>query len=339
MTAFTAVTVLLIALLAVVIGNLSFAPSRTFRAHFVDATGVHEGDRVRLAGVEVGRVEGVELVTSESRRVAEVSFTVREDVPVYADAELYLRYENIVGQRYLLIEERPGDRAEMRPGATFGTDQTTPALNLTELFDGFQPLFRALEPDQVNAFSYELVRALQGEAATYETLVESAASVTSDLADRDEVIGRVVDNLDELAGTVAARDEELTDLIRNFRALMSGLAQDRDVIDASLPQLADLLDSTTQTLSILRDPLDVDLAALRDVAGALSADRGALDASLQRLPRKLRALARTASYGSWFNYYACGIDLRLELLDGTVDLSSPRLPANESATVCGGGEG
>lgn len=337
---FTCVTVAMIAVLAVLIGNISFAPDRTYHALFTDATGVHEGDRVRLAGVEVGRVEGVELVDGDDgSRLAKVTFTVRDEVPVYASAELLLRYENIVGQRYLLIEERPGDRPQLEAGATFPTTQTTPALDLTALFDGFQPLLRALDPDQVNAFSTELVQALQGEAGTYRTLVESAAAITSDLADRDEVIGRVLTNLDTVVGTVADRDDELTALIVQFRNLMAGLATDRDVIDAALPRLADMIDSTSGLLAEVRAPLDADLAELRTVVAALRADREELDGSLARLPRKLRALSRTASYGSWFNYYVCGIDLRLQLLDGLVNLRTPPLPANETDTVCGGGEG
>src|SRR4029453_15754133 len=131
-------------------GNISFTPSRTYFALFTDATGVNPGDRVRLAGVEVGSIKGFELVKDGGKTLAKVEFTVDQTVPVYADAALELRYENIVGQRYLSIAEEPGTRATMKAGATFPTSQTAPALSLTELFNGFQPLFRALDPDRLN---------------------------------------------------------------------------------------------------------------------------------------------------------------------------------------------
>lgn len=336
-TVFGLVTLLVMGLLAMLIGNISFAPSRTYHALFKDAVGVFEGDRVRVSGVEVGRVVGLEIVDDGPRRVAKLTFTVEDGVPVYDDARLELRYENIVGQRYLSIEQRSGEREQLEAGATVPLDRTTPALSLTELFNGFQPLFRALEPEQVNAFSFQLVQALQGEAGSYAALARSTADLTSDIADRDAVIGRVVTNLDSLLGTVADRDDQLSALLVNFTALMRGLADDKDVLDAALPELAALLTGTSGLLREARPPLRDDLAALRRVVGALASDRGELNASLARLPKKLRVLARTGSYGSWFNYYLCGLDLRLQLLDGTVNLTTARLPATESDTVCGGG--
>ncbi|HET7734534.1 MAG TPA: MCE family protein [Nocardioidaceae bacterium] len=336
-TVFGVATLLVMGLLAMLIGNISFAPSRTYHGLFTDAVGVFKGDRVRLSGVEVGRVVGLEIVDDGPRRVARLDFTVEDDVPLYADARLELRYENIVGQRYLSIEQQPGDREQLADGATVPLEQTSPALSLTELFNGFQPLFRALEPEQVNAFSFQLVQALQGEAGSYAALARSAADLTGDIADRDALIGRVIDNLDALLGTVAERDDQLSALLVNFTSLMRGLAADKDVLDRAIPDLAGLLTGTAGLLRDVRPPLKDDLAALRRVVAALAADRAELDASLDRLPDKLRVLARTGSYGSWFNYYLCGLDLRLQLLDGTVNLTTARLPATESDTVCGGG--
>ena len=338
MAIFTTVTVLLIGLLATLIGNISFTEKKTYSALFTDATGVFKGDRVRVSGVEVGSVSGLEMEEQDGRTLARIEFTVEEDVPVFRDAEVVLRYENIVGQRYLAIVERPGDGELMPEGGTFPVEQTTPALNLTVLFNGFQPLFRALDPDTVNRLSFEIVRALQGEAVTFRNLMADTASLTNTLADKDAVIGQVVDNLNVVLGTLAERDDELTDLIVQFRDLMTGLSRDREVISAALPDLADLLDGSSGMLRDIRKPLAADVTGLESVARQLAADRKVLDASLKKLPTKLRVLARTASYGSWFNFYTCGLSVELQLLGGQVRLQSPAiLGANEVDTVCGGG--
>ncbi|HSV40335.1 MAG TPA: MCE family protein [Nocardioidaceae bacterium] len=336
-TVFATITVMLIAVLATLIGNISFAESRTYYALFSDATGVNKGDRVRLSGVEVGSIRGLKIVDVDGRKLARLEFTVEESVPVYSDAKLQLRYENIVGQRYLAIAEQPGERAGMEAGDTFPVEQTTPALSLTELFNGFQPLFRALDPDRLNTFSYELVRALQGEAGSIQALMQDTASLTNTLADRDEVIGGVVSNLNTVLQTVGDRDEQLTALIVQFRNLMNGLAKDGDVIEASLPTLAGLLDSTTGFLTDVRPPLQSDLESLRVLSSQLYDGREELDAVLDRMPFKLRALARTGSYGSWFNFYVCGLGIELTLLDSTVNLGTPTVASNEKDTVCAGG--
>lgn len=334
---FTGVTTVVIALLATLIGNVSFEPSRRYSALFTDATGVFVGDRVRLSGVEVGRVEGIELVENGHGRLARLEFSVEESVPVYRDAELQLRYENIVGQRYLAIVEKPGKRPEMPAEATFPVTQTTPALNLTQLFNGFQPLFRALEPEDLNKLAFQLVRAFQGESANLSALMRDTAQLTGAIADKEQVLGSVVENLNTVLGTIDVRDQKLTALIVRFRNLMTGLAGDRAAIEASLPDLAGLLDSTSGFVRDVRGPLRSDLVALDTVAGQLAATRAELDASLKRLPRTMRTQARTGSYGSFFNFYVCGVDIQLQLLGGTTYLRTPSLASNERDTACAGG--
>jgi phospholipid/cholesterol/gamma-HCH transport system substrate-binding protein len=336
-SAFAVITLTLLGILATLIGNVSFAPERAFHAYFTDATGVSTGDRVRLSGVEVGRVTGSEIVEKGGREVARISFQVDKDVPVYRSAELLLRYENIVGQRYLEIREEPDASAAMPTGATFPLSQTTPALSLTVLFNGFQPLFRALEPSKVNRLSYLLVQTLQGEGTTYQTLLRTTAQLTNTLADRDAVIGRVVDNLGDVLGTVDQRDKQLTSLIITFRRLMAGLATDRGAISASLPGLADLLDVSTGLVRDARGPLAGDVHQLDAVAGFLDRDKKTLDTSLKRMPRHMRQLARTGSYASNFNFYLCGISMNVRLLGSTYVLQTPNLTANERDTVCARG--
>lgn len=337
MAVFTIVTVVLLGILAVLIGNISFAPSRSFYAQFTDATGVTRGDRVRLSGVEVGRVTGVELDGVGDQQVATVSFTVDEAVPLYENATFALRYENIVGQRYLEITEEPGAGPTLEEGATIPVSRTTPALNLTVLFNGFQPLFRALEPTQVNRLASLVLQAVQGDGSTYQSLLESTARFTNELADKDAVIGRVVDNLGTVLRTVDERDTKLTELIITFRSLMTGLAGDRDTIATSLPGLANLLTVSTGLVGDVRGPLAADIRALDDLAGKLDRSRGTLAEVLQRMPRRLRALARTGSYSSAFNFYLCGISMNLRLLGDDYLLQSPNLAANERDTVCARG--
>ncbi len=337
MAVFTAVTVLLIGLLATLIGNISFSDTRTLQGRFTDATGVLHGDRVRLSGIEVGRVTEVELVEVAAAdgggHEAQVTFEVRADVPVFTDAHLELRYENIVGQRYLAIEEKPGgDPAD--DGTIFPVAQTTPALNLTELFNGFQPLLRALEPDQTNELSYQIVRAFQGEAASIAGLLKDTASLTSTLADKDVVIGDVVGNLNDVLTTLDVRDDELTALIVQFRDLMVGLSSDRDTISVELPRLADLLEGTTGLIHDVRPPLKSTVQGLQHVMRVLGVDRDVLAASLREIPRKLRLMARTGSYGSWFNFYVCGAEVRVRLLGDDLYLGTPGISANERNSVC-----
>lgn len=338
LAAFAVVTTALTGLLATMVGNISFVESRTYFALFTDATGVFKGDRVRMSGVEIGSVRGLEIVEGpDGTRLAKVTFTVHDGVPLYADAALQLRYENIVGQRYLAIRQSPRGAEHMEEGETFPLSQTSPALSLTELFNGFQPLFRALEPDQLNEFSSQLVRALQGESGDLAGFLRDISRLTHTIADRDAVIGDVVSNLNAVLLTVGRRDGEFSALIVQFRDLMKGLAKDGGALQAALPDLEALLAGTAQTIAEVRGPLHGNFTALEDLIRKLYDTRSDLEDSLQYTPHKLKALARTGSYGSWFNFYACSISAELQLLDGTVRVGGAGVAANETDTVCAGG--
>src|SRR5690606_28853827 len=105
-----------------------------------------------------------------------------------------LRYRNMIGQRYIALSEGTGSAERLKKGETIGLDRTTPALDLTDLFGGFQPLFEALSPEDTNQLAYELIQVFQGESGTVESLLSHTASLTGTLAERDELIGSVIDN-------------------------------------------------------------------------------------------------------------------------------------------------
>ncbi|MCH1865237.1 MCE family protein [Nocardioides sp. CFH 31398] len=309
---FIVVTSLATSLLVITIGNLTFGAQREYKAQFTDATGVVKGDDVRVAGVKVGVVKDIQVVNST---LAEVTFTVAEATPVTAGTEVEIRYRNLVGQRYLSLSQGIGGTDRLAIGDTIPTDRTSPALDLTVLFNGFKPLFRALSPAELNQLSGEIIQVFQGEAGTVESLLASTASVTTDLANRDQLIGDLITNLNQVLETVSNRDEELSDLIINFRRLVSGLRDDREPLLASLDGISALSVETADLVSGIRPPLVDDIREIRRLATNLDRprDTAEIDRALTVLPIKLRKIGRTAVYGSYFNFYLCNFQGRIDL--------------------------
>ena len=307
---FVVVTSLATTVLVVTIGNLGFGSSREYRAEFTDATGVNKGDDIRVAGVRVGTVSDVEIV---DRTRALITFSVDEDTSVNGGTNAAIRYRNLVGQRYISLTQEVGDTQRLPAGSTIPVSRTRPALDLTVLFNGFKPLFQALSPDDVNKLSYELIQVFQGEGGTLEGLLAHTASVTSTLADRDEVIGELIDNLSLVLDHVADRDKQLTRLIQSFRTLVGGLKKDRNAILGSLEDVSTLSVETASLIDGIREPFVKDIKELRSVAGNIDKNKAELDRALQVLPIKLDKIGRTAIYGSFFNFYLCEFQGRVNL--------------------------
>ncbi|MGO4256168.1 MCE family protein [Marmoricola sp. RAF53] len=314
---FMVVTALATGVLVVLIGNLNFEKTNEYKAIFTDATGVVKGDDIRIAGVKVGSVKKVEIV---DRDHAQVTFTVRQATPVTQSSTATIRYRNLVGQRYISVTQGVGDTAAMAAGSTIPMSRTVPALDLTTLFNGFKPLFAALSPADVNKLSYEIVQVFQGEGGNIEGLLRSTGSVTTTLAERDQLIGDVITNLNAVLETVGDRDKELSALIVQLRAFVGGLNQDKDSILNALDSVSALSQQTAELTTGIRPGLQQSVKGLRKVATNLNKGRGEIDRALQILPIKLEKIGRTAIYGSFFNFYLCEFQAKVVLPTGSINV-------------------
>mgnify|MGYP006196135557 FL=1 len=310
---FIVITTLATGVLVVTIGNLSFGTTKEYKAVFSDATGVVNGDDVRVAGVKVGTVKDVEIT---DRTKALVTFDVDEDHQLTESTFATVRYRNLVGQRYIALTQGVGGPSVLREGATIPLQRTAPALDLTLLFNGFKPLFEALTPSDVNKLAYEIITVFQGEGGTMESLLAHTASVTTELASRDQVIGELIDNLNDVMATLGNRDTQLSNLLIRLREFIGGLSQDREAILGSLDSVSALAVETSDLVTGIRPGLTKDVKQLRRVAGNLDRNKAEIDRALQVLPIKLNKVGRTAIYGSWFNFYLCNFKARVNLPGG-----------------------
>ncbi len=330
---FAVVTVLLTGVLALTIANAQLGPTDGYGALFTDATGLNVGDDVRISGVKVGSVTSIAVVDHDTARVG---FAVDADRKLPASVTAIIKYRNLVGQRYLSLGTDVGDMsATLAPGGTIPLSRTEPALNLTVLFNGFKPLFQALDPDDVNKLAYEIIQVLQGEGGTVDDLLTHTASLTSTIASKDQVIGRTIDNLNTVLGTVNANAPQMSDLVVQLQELVSGLAAQRQPVGDAISALNGLTNATAGLLTDARPPLRRDIASLGTIAGTLADNSGLVQHFVQFLPTKLELLTRTVSYGSWFNYFACSLTGTVGI--SALDVSIPvlPLPGTERTARCG----
>jgi phospholipid/cholesterol/gamma-HCH transport system substrate-binding protein len=308
---FALVTLFCTALLAGTISNRLGGATADYSAKFTDATGVNKGDEIRIAGVRVGEVTSIRLV---DRKVALIGFAVRKDLALPQSTEATIKFRDLVGRRYIALEQGVGvPGQQLAAGATIPLAQTHPAVNLTQLFDGFRPLFQALSPTDVNQLSFQLIQVLQGEGGTVTSLLAHTASLTNTIADKDAVIGSVIDNLNQVLDTVNNRGSEFTQLVITVRQLVAGLSQDRNTIGDAVDSIGDLTDTTADLLKDARPPLKDDIRHLGDLASNLNDNQDLVERFLTTLPRKLDVLTPLGTYSSWFNFYLCDFNGRLTL--------------------------
>src|SRR5258708_16194532 len=178
---FMVICVLALFFLLASLAQLRFDSQQTYRAVFSNVTGLKDGNFVRIGGVEVGKIRKISL---RDDATVTVDFAVDNSVPLTEGSRAVIRWENLIGDRYLALEEGAGSVTPLKPGGVIPLTQTQPALDLDALIGGFRPLFRALDPEQVNALTRPLISAFHGQGDTIGSLLAQTAPPTNNPAPR-----------------------------------------------------------------------------------------------------------------------------------------------------------
>ncbi|OBI40455.1 virulence factor Mce family protein [Mycobacterium sp. E796] len=290
--------------LIAVFAQLRFEATRNYYAIFSNVSGLENGNFVRIAGVEVGKVQSISIQRDATARV---EFSAEDSVVLTEGSKAVVRYDNLIGGRYLALQEGAGGPRRLRPGETIPIDRTAPALDLDALIGGFRPLFRALDPDQVNALSGQLISAFQGQGATIGSFLSQTAALTDTLADRDQLIGQVIVNLDSVLGSLGDRSTQFAKAVDSLSALIKTLADRKEDVTNSLAYANAAAGSIADLLQQGRPALHETITQTDRTSGTVLADHDYVDNLLNTLPDAYQALARQGLYGDFFSYYACSL--------------------------------
>ena len=202
-------------------------------------------------------------------------------------------------------------RTRFAPGGTIPLANTAPALDLDALIGGFRPLFRALDPDQANALTGQLIAAFQGQGPTISSFLTQTAAATNTLADRDQLIGEVINNLNTVLGSLGDQEQQLDKAVTSLSDLVDGLAARRSDVTVGLAYLNEAAGTVADLLADARPAIKDVVTQTDRAAGQILADKDYFDNVLNTLPDKYRLLGRQGLYGDYFSFYLCDVILKL----------------------------
>jgi phospholipid/cholesterol/gamma-HCH transport system substrate-binding protein len=297
----------LITMLAI-FAELRFGKEKPYQAQFSNVSGLQSGNFVRIAGVEVGQVKKISI---QDDGTALVEFSADDSVVLTEGSKAVIRYQNLIGDRYLSLEEGAGSTRQLKPGDTIPLARTSPALDLDALIGGFRPLFHALDPNQINTLSSELIKAFQGEGATISSFLVRTAALTNRLADRDQLIGQVIVNLNTVLGSLGDQSTQFAKTVDSLSQLLATLADRKQDISTGIAYANAAAGSIADLLAQGRPPLAKIVHESDRIAGLILADRDYFDDFLNTLPDAYQLLNRQGLSGDFFSFYMCELLLKL----------------------------
>ena len=300
--------VLVAAGLIVVFGQFRFASSNKFQATFSEASRLKAGQDVRIAGVPVGSVGAVTLNPDNTVNVA---FDVDERYQLYTSPRAVVRYENLVGDRYLEITSGPGELNKLPAGSTISMENTQPALDLDALLGGLRPVLKGLDGAKVNEVSNAVIELLQGQGGAISNLLSNTSSFSQNLAARDELIGEVITNLNTVLGTIDEKGDQFNASVDELQQLITGLAENRDPIAGAIGPLAQAENDLTEMLEASRRPLQGVIENARPLMQRMDERKADVNKVIEPLAENYMRLNSLGAYGAFFNIYYCSVRLKI----------------------------
>ena len=305
---FTVTMLLVAAGLVVIFGEFRFGPSNTYHANFIDATRLKGGQKVRIAGVPVGTVKNVKL---NPNNTVDVAFTVDKRYTLYSSTRAVIRYDNLVGDRFLEITSGPGELRKLRPGATIDQQHTQPALDLDALLGGLRPVLKGLDANKINTVSSYVIELLQGQGGALSNLLADTNAFGSTLGARAQMIGDVINNLNAVLTTVDAKGAQFSASVDELQKLITGLAQGRDAVAGAIPPLASTTSDLTEFLKRGRRPLQGNIENIRPLATEITDRMPEVNNDIEQLGEDYLRLSALGAYGAYFNIYFCSVSLKI----------------------------
>ncbi|HRD14788.1 MAG TPA: MCE family protein, partial [Mycobacterium sp.] len=241
---FAIVMALLTASLFFIFGQYRTGATNGYSAVFTDASRLKSGDTVRVAGIRVGTVNDLEL---RPDKTVLVKFDTDRDLVLTTGTKAAVRYLNLVGDRYLDLVDGPGSTRVLPAGSQIPADRTAGALDLDLLLGGLKPVIRGLNPQDVNALTSSLIQAFQGQGGTLSSLFSKTSSFSNALADNDQTIQQLIDNLNTVVAVLAKDGGQFDASIDKLEQLITGLSGERDPIGTAITSL----DNGTASLASL----------------------------------------------------------------------------------------
>jgi phospholipid/cholesterol/gamma-HCH transport system substrate-binding protein len=304
---FAVIMVTLTALVFATFGQYRTGPTTGFSAVFADASGLKTGDSVRVSGIRVGTVARVSL---RPDKTVLVGFDADRSVVLTTGTKAAVRYLNLVGDRYLELVDGPASTRPLPPGSEIPADRTAPALDLDLLLGGLKPVIRGLNPQDVNALTASVIQVFQGQGGTLDSILSHTSSFSTAIAEHHDAVERIIDQLNTVAATLAQNGDQFSSTIDRLQQLIGGLSGDRDPIGAAIESLDSGTASIADLLTQARPPLKGTVDQLTRLAPLLDDHKDTLDAAIQKAPENYRKLVRLGAYGSFINYYLCGLTIR-----------------------------
>ncbi|HET6627861.1 MAG TPA: MCE family protein [Nocardioidaceae bacterium] len=269
----------------------------TYYAAFKESGGLKANDEVRVAGVRVGKVQEVDLDGDHVK----VEFTVERGVDFGNDTSAGIRVKTLLGAMYLSLV--PNGAGQLPEGAEIPVTRTTSPYDVVEAFSGLAKTSERIDTEQLATSLDTLSALMKNTPEEFQGALRGMSALSQNIAARDEQLNELLGNMEKVSHVLADRNGDLVKLMRDGDKLFRALVARREAVHNLLTSTSDLSQELTALVRQTRADLAPALDHLDSVLDMLRKNQENLDNSLRLMAPFYRVFANTLGTGPWFDTY------------------------------------
>jgi phospholipid/cholesterol/gamma-HCH transport system substrate-binding protein len=267
-----------------------------YHVQLTDASGLHKGNMVQIAGIRVGRVDGIKIsgdhVTVDINvKGAEMGDKTQASVQVL----------NLLGEKYL--ELTPKGSGEMKGGDTIPVSRTNGSYDIVSTLSELTTTTEAINVPRLSQALTTLGDTINSASPHIESTFTGLSRISQAIASRDEGIQQLLGRADRVTKLLSDRRGDLVTLMKQGELVFKELIARRDAIHGLLvnaEKLAvELRGVATDNQAQIKDALK----QLDTALGFLRAREKQIDTTLTNLGPYASILINIIGTGPWFDAF------------------------------------
>jgi phospholipid/cholesterol/gamma-HCH transport system substrate-binding protein len=263
-----------------------------YYGQFTDTGGISTGDKVRIAGVDVGKVESINI---ENDHIL-VKFNLGTET-IGTESRLAIKTDTILGKKILEIENRGNQ--QLRPGDALPIGQSTTPY---QIYDAFFDVTKAAQGWDIDAVKQSLHVLSETIDQTYPHLSDAlngVAKFSDTIGKRDEQVKHLLAQANQVASVLGNRADQVDRLLVNAKTLLVAFNERGQAIDALLGNVAAF---SEQVKGLINDNPNLNhvLEQLRTVSDILVQRKDDVAAGLTEVGKFLPSLNEAIASGPFF---------------------------------------
>jgi phospholipid/cholesterol/gamma-HCH transport system substrate-binding protein len=273
----------------------------TYHAAFSEAGGIKKDDDVRIAGVRVGKVTGIELENAHVR----VDFKITSDAAFGPQTGASIRLQTLLGQKYLSLV--PAGAGQLPQDSEIPLARTVSSYDIVDAFSDLTSTTEKINTGQLAGSLDVMAKEFRDSPEQVKLALNGMSRLSQTISSRDDALRSLLARANQVSATVASRNGTTAKLINDADLLLVELQARREAIHTLFTNTSDLAVQITGLVRDNRAALKPALDQLTGVLAVLTSHEQDLDKIIAEMAPFTRVYANTLGTGRWFDTFVANL--------------------------------